>query len=169
MANPYSSACQATGRAKMKALGGSTYARGGSAKGGSAIKSAIMAHEKRERAAGLNVHGKKGGGRLDKPRRDKGGMHKRTKLNVSAPKGISPDMLGGDMAPPMPPSPTPMPPPGMSAGPMPMPGMMKRGGFIKKARGGAVKLISTKYPYLKGGVESGEGRLRLSKSQAAKR
>lgn len=152
MANPYSSACASSGKAKMRAIGG--FKHGGGAHGAT-IKKAMAAHDKQQHGGkhtDLKAIGLKGGGRLDKPRRDKGGMHKRTKLNISA------------AAPPMPPdamTPNAMPPPGMSAGPMPGPGMMKRGGFVKKYAGGG---RIGKYP-ISGGADSGVGRLQLSKAQ----
>lgn len=144
MAHPYSSACKSSAKAKTRAMGGSlpmqvnvdqeTKLKDRMVEGFRAAKETSPREALQSQGAG-----RKRGGRLDKPRRDKGGVHKRSKLNVSAPK-LGPEMGAPAVEAPMPmaPSPTTAIPPDMMAG-------MKRGGKLK------------------GGAESGVGRLQLSK------
>ena len=72
MANPFSSAAKSSGAAKMRAMGG----RIGKANGGAADKPhGEAAHETPKGKPDLKASGYKSGGRLDKIRRDKGGVH----------------------------------------------------------------------------------------------
>lgn len=163
MANPYAHHARKTGLAKMRALGGRAHSD--VAQDRKLIKSMLDEHEKKEmkvegslRHSGLKAHGKARGGRLDKPRRDKGGVHKKSKINIMAPPVPATDPgLGA-------PSPTPMPPPGMSSGPLPnVPGMRKGGKLKTYARGGAVG--GHKFIKMKAGKDSGVGRLELTHKQ----
>lgn len=134
MANPFSSAAKSSGAAKMRAMGG----RASKATGGAAIAAkACGGGTSSSGGSDMKAPGYKSGGRLDKIRRDKGGVHKRTKLNVQAPEDV------------VPPPPAAAAVPGaMAAPPMP-PGIMKRGGKVHKARGGGITA----------GAETGVGRL----------
>ena len=163
----------------LKGCGGRAHARGGHVNDKTALRAAksIVKHEQEE------IHGKARGGRLDKYAR--GGRTKKphTQVNVAvvAPHGRgSPGGLGagpiggpptpGGAPPPRPPMGPPgaMPPgglpPGLMGGPPPGGGLppglpprppMKRGGRVKKARGGRMTA----------GSETGEGRLQKARKQ----
>lgn len=166
MAHPYAGkASTGSKRAKEIAKG---YNCGGMLKkadGGSVLKRATGG------AVDTKVPGRKAGGRLDtfaRGGRTKGKASHHTKININiAPKGphpadgaASPAPLG---PPPMGGGPPPPPmgppggglPPGLGAGPPPgmkPPGMMARGGGIK----------------MKGGAETGPGRLDKAKAYKAR-
>jgi len=154
MANPYASQCKSSGAMKARAVGGGVKSDAAQDKG--LIRKAMGAHDKQQHGGSktdLSVVGLKRGGRLDRPRRDKGGLHKKFATNVSA--AVPPEDLVS-------PAPTGLPPPGMSSGPMPNTGLMQnRGGSVKKASGGAISSLSEpKFPKkMTAGADSGPGRL----------
>ena len=175
MAHPYKQESRASERGKIKSLTG--FAKGGRPHSDAAEDRKLFAKMfKQAEAKEIKIEGKKSGGRLDHYTR--GGKTKRAKSKVKivlmppsepiaqTPSAPVPGVAGAGG--------TPLPP----APPMMNPMMRKAGGavtgpdkavlteseqekFLKRARGGAAH----KYPHLKGGMDSGLGRLGLSKFQ----
>lgn len=174
MAHPYKQESRASERGKIKSLTG--FAKGGRPHSDAAEDRKQFAKlYKSAEAKETKIEGHKSGGRLDHYARGGKTKHAKTKVKVVLMPPTNPDVAppsapvlgaagaGGPLQPPAPP-----------INPM----MRKTGGavtgpdkavlteaeqekFLKRAQGGAAH----KYPHLKGGMDSGMGRLGLSRFQ----